>query len=376
MKDRTDRERCLSATRIKERKKIHTMNINSIFNMTFSNDFAIDPGTSRTRIYMRGRGIILNEPTLLCVDERTGAVVAFGKEAARMDGKTPKGIKMVRPIRNGVVADHDMTVILLKKFFEKAAKKSFLKPRAVVSIPAGATAIEKRALSEAVKETGMREVFVIEEPIAAAAGAGCDASLARGMLICDLGAGRCDVSSISLGRSVISRSISYAGDSQAEDIIKYVKKAHELNIGMPTAETIKAEIGTAAGREVAAAIKVYGTDAKSGRPKTAAINSDEIKEAITPMLDRAAELIKGVLEDTPSALQGDILEDGMLITGGGAKLMGIERYLRDKVGIRVYLAKNVEMDECVIHGAGAELDKLDERISPEKRYAVLASERE
>lgn len=342
------------------------MNIISMLNSALSADLAIDIGTDTTRICLKEGGIVLKEATMIAVDKNNRRIVAVGNDARKMLGKAPRTVELIKPVSAGVIADFESTRQMLRRFIESVCKKTLLKPRAVVSVPCAVTEVEKKAFIQLLQASGAREVFIIEEPVAAAAGAGCDVSLARGMLVADIGAGRSDIASISLGHTVINRSVTIAGDAFDEAIIKYIKKEHSLNIGTPTAENIKKTIGCVYPREKNNIIEVVGVDTATGLPKSTNVSSEEIREILVPLAENIAKEIKSVLEDTPPELQADIAEDGMLLTGGGAMLYGIEKYIRTETGIKTYITDN--MDECVIRGLGGELYKLDLQTSPEKRY--------
>ena len=333
------------------------MNINSLLNNTLSNDMGIDIGTESTLIYMAGSGLVLKEPSYIAYDIYSEKIEAVGTQAKEMLGKAPHCIKVVRPIFNGVISNKNMACQMIREFISSISQKTVLKPRIIASVSMGSTQVEQRALCDVLNEAGARDVYLIEEPLAAASGAGCDISLARGMLIADIGAGSCDVASISLGNSVIGKSTTAAGDSFTNEIIKYVRKNYNMNIGFLTSEKIKKEIGCAYPFDGIKSMTVYGSDLTNGIPRFITLSSEEIRDIFNPLLLQIADIIKTTLEDTPPELQSDILEDGILLTGGGAKLHGIDRWLRMETGMKVFVTEN--MEECVINGVGAELAKLD-----------------
>lgn len=335
------------------------MKIGANFGALFSKDIAIDLGTATTLLYVQGDGIVLYEPSVATYDARDKSIQAVGEEAWAMMGKNPQALAVERPLSGGVITDSYLAEEMLRRFIAKVCQKSLLKPRVMVCVPADITDVEERAVIEACQQAGARRVYIIEEPIAAAIGAGCDISLARGMLIVDIGGGTTDVAAISLGKAVISRSIKTAGDSFTWAVIEYVQKRYSLNIGEPTAEKIKKEIGCVFPRERIESISVYGTDAQSGLPRSATINSDEIREAFDSVVNQIIQAIKDTLEDTPPELLNDILEDGILLTGGGAKIYGLDKRLRLETGIKIFLAQ--DMDACVIKGAGIALDSVGRR---------------
>ena len=333
------------------------MNLNYLFNNAFSQDLAIDIGTQRTRIFIHSKGLVLDEPSFIAYDKHTRETVASGSDAMEMEGKAPRTIEIIKPIENGVIASFEPAIRMLTGFIGSVCGKTLLKPRVIASVPSTSTDIELRAFADVLKHAGAREVFLCEAPIAAAVGAGCDVSLARGMLIVDLGGGKSDAASLSLGASVIKKSIPISGNTINEEIIKYVKSAHNLTIGGVSAERIKCEIGCAYPFENSKSTSVSGCDITSGLPRSITLNSEELRQVIAPVISKIAVLITNVLEDTPSALQADIMEDGILITGGGAKLFGIDKLLRAETGIKVFTTDNTDL--CVINGIGSELLKLD-----------------
>ena len=342
------------------------MNINFLLNNKLSNDIAIDIGADSTKIFMRDGGIVLDEPSYIAYDNFTKKIVAIGNEAYEMLGKTPKALNVQKPIVRGIVADFELAVELIKRFIQKVYSKTVLKPRIITSVPSGSTEVEKRAITNVLEASGAREVYLIEEPLSAASGAGCDISLARGMLIADIGDARCDVASISLGNSVISKSITTAGEEFTKSIIDYVRSKYNTVIGYTIAKDIKHQIGCACPFEYQKFISCYGCDATSGRPVSVNVGSEEIRDLLYPKLKEIANLIISVLEETPTTLQSDILEDGVLITGGSAKLYGIEKLLRNETGLKVYVAENP--DKCVINGMGQELLKFDLSNAPSEKY--------
>lgn len=344
------------------------MNLTYLLNNTFSVDMAIDLGSEMTLIYIHGKGIVLKEPSYIACDKYNRTVQAVGSDAKEMLGKAPECIDVLQPIKSGVVSDYEMASKMLKSFISSVYDKTVLKPRVIVSVPVESTAVEQRAVYDVIKEAGARDVFLIDSPIAAASGAGCDISLARGMLIADIGGGRTNIASISVGASVIKKSIPVAGHAFDEEIIKYIKQTHNLTVGPLTAEKIKCEIGCVYPFDTAKTITVSGCDITSGLPRTLTLVSEEIKDVLIPCVQKIASLITSVLEETPTALQSDIAEDGILITGGGGKLYGIDKFLRMETGLKVFLTDN--MDECVIRGAGEEIIKLYDSNSDSFCYTL------
>ncbi len=333
------------------------INFSYLINSTLSEDIGIDLGSFMTSIYIQNKGIVLKEPSYIALDTRTNEVVSVGTQAYEMIGKNPPCIKIVQPIENGVISDIELAVKMLKAFISRVYKQTVLKPRVMACVPSDSTEIERHAIVGVLKDSGAREVYLIDAPLAAAVGAGCDISLARGLLIAHIGAGRCDVSSISLGRSVIGKSINVAGNTFTEEIIKHIKNAHNINIGTLTAEAVKKKIGCAYPLEKLTTMNISGCDVTSGLPRFISVSSEEIRECLLSSLLKIANIIKTTLKDTPPDLLADILEDGILITGGGGMLYGLDKYLRMELGIKVFVID--DMQDCAIKGIGAELSKLD-----------------
>lgn len=331
------------------------MNINNVF----SKDIAIDMGSCYTRIIVAGDGIALYEPTILAKDTNTGEIIASGTEAREMEGKCPPCIEIIKPISGGVISDFDNAVALLKTFLFRVCEKNIIKPRVVIAVPCSVTEVERRAIIDAATLAGSRKTFIIEAPLAAATGANCDISLARGMLIAHIGGGICDITTISLGHAVVNNSIKLAGNQFTDATIKYIKNKYDLNVGRVTAENLKESIGCVYSLDTVQSRKVYGADASTGLPRSVVISSEELKEAYEPVLVPIISAIKTTLEDTPPELLGDILEDGILLTGGGAALYGIDRRIRMSLGIKVFLAENLDL--CAVMGAGLELAKLNNK---------------
>ena len=334
-----------------------SINFGYLINNTLSENVAIDLGTHMTSVYIQNKGIVFNEPSYIAVDTRTNEIIALGEEAYMMLGKNPANTKIINPIENGVVSDIEMTVKMLRAYLSKVYKKTVLKPRIITSIRSDMTEIQRHAIANVLKDVGARTVYTLDAPLSAAIGAGCDISLARGLFIVHIGAGYSDIASISLGQCVVHKSIDTAGNSLTNDIIKYIRKNHNLNIGFLTAEAIKQKIGCAYSFDKITSINVSGCDATSGIPRFISVTSEEIKDCLQASVLKIAATIKSVLKDTPPELQSDILEDGILLTGGGAMLYGLDKFLRMNLEIKVFSAEN--MQDCVINGIGAELTKLD-----------------
>jgi rod shape-determining protein MreB len=325
-----------------------------------SRDLAIDLGTANTLIYIRGQGIVSNEPSVVAVqqDARGGRkVLAVGKEAKEMLGRTPGNIVAIRPMKDGVIADFEVTAAMLRHFIQTAHnRRSFVKPRIIIGIPSGITEVEKRAVREAAESAGAREVYLIEQPMAAAIGAGLPITEPSGNMIVDIGGGTSDVAVISLGGIVYSRSVRVAGDKMDEAIIQHVKRKYNLLIGERTAEQIKIQIGTAYPTEEELTMDVKGRDLVAGVPRTIPVSSSEIREALSEPVNGIVEAVKVTLERTPPELAGDIADRGIVLAGGGALLKNLDLLLREETGLPVFLAEDPL--SSVVMGAGKALEEL------------------
>ena len=314
-------------------------------------DIGIDLGTASVLVYIKGKGVVLKEPSVVAIDRDTKTVKAIGEEARFMLGRTPGNIMAIRPLRQGVISDYDVTEKMMKYFIQKAGgKRFFRKPRISVCIPSAATEVEKRAVEEATYNAGAREVAIIEEPIAAAIGAGIDISKPCGNMIVDIGGGTSDVAVISLGGSVVSASVKIAGDDFDDAIIKYMRKKHSLLIGEMTAEEIKIKIGSAFKRPELVTLDVRGRNLLTGLPNTITVTSDETLEALELPCKQIVDSVHQVLEKTPPELAADIADRGIVLTGGGALLWGMEQLLEAKTGINTVTAENPM--NCVAIGTG------------------------
>ena len=306
-----------------------------------SMDIGIDLGTASILVYIKGKGIVLTEPTVVAYDRDSQEIVAIGEEARKMIGRTPGNITAVRPMRQGVISDYIVTEKMLKYFITKAMERRTLrKPRISICIPTGATEVEKRAVEDATYKAGAREVTIIEEPVAAAIGAGIDISKPAGNMIVDIGGGTTDIAVISLGGTVVSTSLKVAGDDFDEAIIRYMRKKHNLLIGERTAEEVKMTIGCAYPRPEQATMDVKGRNLMTGLPKTMTVTSDEMLEALHDSAMQIVEAIHGVLERTPPELASDIYERGIVMTGGGSLLSGLDELIEEKTGINTMLAES------------------------------------
>ena len=324
----------------------------------FNKDMGIDLGTANTLVYVKGKDIVTREPSVVAIQTNTKQVLAVGEEAKRMIGRTPGNIVAIRPLKDGVIADFDVTQSMLKHFIRNAYKRrSLFQPRVVVCVPSGVTEVEKRAVEEAAIHAGARDAYLIEEPMAAAIGAGLPVHEPTGSLIVDIGGGTTEVAVISLGGIVTSKSIRVGGDEFDESIVNYIKKQYSLMIGERTAEEIKITIGSAdVGSEVKT-MDVRGRDLISGLPKTIEISSREIYEAMEEPIYNIIDAIKSTLEKTPPELAADIMEQGIMLTGGGSLLEGIDRIIIKETGMPVNLAESPL--DCVANGTGMALDSIE-----------------
>jgi len=325
--------------------------------MGFANEVGIDLGTANVLVYIKGKGIVLNEPAVVAINKDTNEILAVGEEARQMLGRTPGNIVAVRPLKDGVISDYDITERMLKHFIRKTfGAGKFFKPKIMVCVPSGVTEVEKRAVREATMQAGGKDVFLMEEPLAAAIGAGLDITKPDGTMVIDIGGGTTDIAVMSMGGIVTSQSVKIAGDRFDDAIIKYMRKEHKLYIGERTAEDLKLKIGTAFPRETNVSMECRGRDLVTGLPKVVEVSSKEIMEALDEPLSIICEAIHRVLESTPPELAADISNAGIVITGGGAMLYGIAKRVEQRTGITCYIAEN-PMD-CVAIGTGKALDSL------------------
>ena len=326
--------------------------------MAFASEVGIDLGTANVLVYIKGKGIVLNEPSVVAINNDTDEILAVGEEARQMLGRTPANIVAIRPLRDGVVSNYDITERMLKYFIRKTCGSGrFFKPRIMVCVPSGVTEVEKRAVREAAEQAGGKDVFLMEEPVAAAIGAGIDISKPDGVMVIDIGGGTTDIAVISLGGIVASSSVKMAGDKFDEAIVKYMRKAHKLYIGERTAEELKMTIGTAFPREEVISRECRGRDLVTGLPKSVEVTSEEIMDALDEPLHEICETVHNVLERTPPELAADISNSGIVVTGGGALLYGIDKRIEDRTGIKVIIAEDPK--SCVAIGTGKALNELD-----------------
>ena len=333
----------------------------------FGQDIGIDLGTATVIAYVKGKGIVLREPSVVAVNNITGEVLAVGHEARRMLGRTPGNIVAIRPLRDGVISDYTVTEKMLKYFIGKIGGKFFFAPRIMICIPSQVTEVEKKAVIDAASNAGARKVYLIEEPIAAAIGAGIDISKPCGNMIVDIGGGTTDIAVISLGGSVVSSSIKVAGDKFDEYIIKYLKKRHNVMIGERTAEEMKINIGCVFPKVQDNSMEVRGRNLLSGLPITVEVNSSEMLEALEEPAAMIVNAVHGVLENTPPELAADISDKGILMTGGGCLIDGLDKLISSKTGIGVRVAD--DSVSCVAFGCGKILDNLDAltKLTPQER---------
>lgn len=324
-------------------------------------DIGIDLGTANVLVYVDGKGIVLEEPSVVAIEKKTNTVLAVGNEARKMIGRTPANIVAIKPLKDGVISDYEATEKMLKYFTEKIVEKKgfrrLVMPRIMVCVPTGVTEVEKRAVEEATREAGAREVYIIEEPIAAAIGAGMDISLPNGNMVIDIGGGTTDIAVISLGGAVVSDSIKIGGDKFDTAIAAYIKKKHNLLIGERSAEQLKIEIGTAMKDGEERFMKISGRNMVKGLPETIEVSSEEIAEALEECIKQIITTTKVVLEKTPPELAADISTSGIVMTGGGALLKNLDKRIEEATGIKVIVAD--EPLSCVAKGTGSSLSTLD-----------------
>ena len=340
--------------------------------MACTEEVGIDLGTANVLVYIKGKGIVLNEPSVVAINRDTDEILAVGEEARLMLGRTPANIIAVRPLRDGVISDYDVTERMLKYFIRKSCGTGrFFRPKIMVCVPSGVTEVEKRAVREAATQAGGKTVYLMEEPIAAAIGAGIDISKPDGTMVIDIGGGTTDIAVISLGGIVASESIKMAGDKFDDHIVRYMAKEHNLYIGERTAEELKMSIGTAYPREESVTMECRGRDRVTGLPKTVEITSEEMMSALKEPLDAIVEAVHIVLEQTPPELAADISTSGITITGGGALLYGINRRIQESVGIEAKIAEDPK--ECVAKGTGESLEEIEklENNAMNKRKAYI-----
>ncbi|MDR0977635.1 MAG: rod shape-determining protein [Endomicrobium sp.] len=337
---------------------------NYIFGL-FSNDMGIDLGTASVLVYIKGKNIVLREPSVVAMDRDTKRVLSIGIEAKKMLGKTPANIIAVRPLKNGVIADFDATEKMIRYFIKKVHnKKALLYPRVVIGVPSGITEVERRAVKESAEQAGAREVHLIDEPMAAAIGAGIPIQDPEGSMIVDIGGGTTEVAVVSLGGMVVAKSLEVAGDKMDEAIVQYFRRKYNLSIGENTAESVKIKIGSVFALEQELTMDVKGRDLLTGLPKTVSICSEEVRTALADPIKKIVETVKSVLEETPPELSADLVDRGIILSGGGSLVRGLSELISQETELPVNLADDPLT--CVARGTGAYLEELD-NIKKSKR---------
>jgi rod shape-determining protein MreB and related proteins len=327
---------------------------------------AVDLGTANTLVYVRGRGIVLSEPSVVAIDQRTGEVHAVGVEAKRMLGRTPGSIAAIRPLKDGVIADFDVTEEMLRHFIQKVHQNRWAHPRVIVCVPSGVTGVEKRAVEEATVSAGARAAYLIEEPMAAAIGAGLPVSEPTGNMIVDIGGGTTEVAVISLGGIVVSQSIRVGGDELDEAIVKYTQREYKLLIGAQTAEEVKLEVGSASSLADEVQCEIRGRDLVTGLPKTVVLSSQEVRVALEEPLNQIIDAIKSTLDKTPPELSSDIMDRGIMLAGGGALLQRLDERIRHETEMPVHIAESPLT--CVAVGSGKTLEEFDVLHRQQRSY--------
>ena len=321
-----------------------------------SKDIGIDLGTATVLVYVKGRGIVIKEPSVVAIDKNTGKILKFGREAQMMLGRTPGNITAIRPLRDGVITQYDITQKMIQHFIKKSCGTVIFKPRVIICVPSGITEVEERAVVDAATQAGAKRTYLIEEPVAAAIGAGINISAPRGHMVLDIGGGTSDIAVISLGGVVVSESIKVAGDKFDEALIRYVRRKHNVLIGERTAEEIKIKIGCAWPRDEVRTIDVKGRCLVQGLPRMVRIRSAEIPDALEEPITAIVEAVCSVIERTPPELIGDILHNGIVMTGGGSLLYGLDRLITYATGVRTRVADKAV--SCVALGTGRSLEML------------------
>lgn len=346
------------------------------FKDLFSNDIGIDLGTASTLVYVKGEGIVITEPSVVAIDKNTNKVLAVGEEAKRMVGRTPANIVAIRPLKDGVISDFAVTEEMLRYFLSRAhRRRKLVRPRVVVGVPSGITEVERRAVKESAERAGSREIYLIEEPMAAAIGAGLPVQDAGGNMIVDIGGGTTEVAVISLGGIVVSKSVRVAGNEMDEAIIAYIKNEYNLMIGERTAEDVKIQIGSAFPLEPEEEMEVKGRDLITGLPRTLKITSQEVREALAEPIKIIVDAIKMNLEQTPPELSADIMETGLVLCGGGGLTRGLDKLLGQETGLPIHLVEDPLT--CVVRGTGKVLEELKtlkevlrERTTSREEYGI------
>lgn len=334
--------------------------------MSFGENIGIDLGTASVLVYIKGQGIVIREPSVVAIDKDSNSILAVGEEARRMLGRTPGNIVAIRPLREGVISNYEVTEKMLQYFIEKAlGKRSFVKPTIAVCVPSSVTEVEKRAVEDATRQAGARRVHIIEEPIAAAIGSGIDISRACGSMVVDIGGGTTDIAVISLGGAVVSHSLKIAGDNFDDAIIRYMRKKHNVLIGERTAEDLKITVGTVFERSIPVSLDVRGRNLITGLPKNITVTSDEMMEALMESALAISDAVHGVLERTPPELAADIYERGIVMTGGGSLLYGLDKLIQKRTGINAMVAEDAV--SCVAIGTGRYIEFMAESFGEDRK---------
>lgn len=318
------------------------------------NAVAIDLGTDFTRIYYKGEVTV--EPSVIAYDSKSGETVAIGKEAYEMEGKNPPLITVSRPLFKGVITEFDLALQMLQGFLTSIVG-NVIKPRVFITVPCGITDVERHAICDILRESEVSDIYITEAPIAAAIGAGCDVNLARGMLLVDIGGGKCDIAAISLGQAIVGRSVKIAGSDFTDALIGYIAERHNLSVGRHSADSLKKAIGCAFMREHNDIGEISGFNTRLKKPEKITVRSEETREAFAPLISKIAKEIRSTLDEIPTEILGDIIDDGILLTGGGAQLYGLAKRLRSELNIKFFLAEDAEM--CVIKGAAYIAENAD-----------------
>lgn len=333
-------------------------NLRDIFSSVISHDMAVDLGTASTLVYVEGKGIVMHQPSVVAIEKKTGMAIAVGDEAKKMLGRTPDEIKAIRPMKDGVIADFEICEEMLRAFIKMAQKRrSIVKPRIIVCVPSGITEVEKRAVRDSAEHAGAREVYLVAEPIAAAIGVGLPVSSAIGSMVIDIGGGTTEIAVIALSGIVSNTSIRTAGDEMDEAIVEYLRKSYSVLIGEQTAEDIKIKIGSAFPVEESREMEVKGRDLVSGIPRAVKVRSEEIREALREPINLIVLAVKKALEQTPPELAADIVDAGIVMTGGGSLLRGLDALLREETNLPIKVAENPR--ECIVLGAGKILESQE-----------------
>lgn len=332
----------------------------------FANDISIDLGTTTMLVYIKGRGIVLNEPTVIAVNTDTNEVVGVGNEANAMLGRTPPNIKVIHPLRDGVISDYTLALEMIRRMIKRVINRVPGRPRIMMCVPSGVTDVEQRAVIDAAREVGAKDIYVIEEPVAAALGAGYDISKPNGCMVIDIGGGTTDIAVISLGGVVVSRSVKIAGDEVTDEIIRFMRREMKLHIGPVTAEKLKRTVAGVVLRDKEILCEAKGICAITGYPKSVMVSSNDLSGIFEDFVLNITERVKEALEETPPELQGDIILNGIIMTGGASLLYGLDERITKEIGVDCRMADNIT--ECVVLGSGIALKEIDTVSDPTHIY--------